>query len=341
MEYSGAASYVNAKAAGMLRKAFVGERASALFAVKTLPELWTLVFGTEVPLIPQTMLVEKLEEEAEDRFLAQYISLVEMYDKPHTILTDLLYFYVVENLKTISAALCLKEEKIPHLCELGSYGMLDYKAWPDIVSITKGTPFAWYDSVPDIHEQHIVNAKLDSQYVKLMWQCINEVRGEIKKPVVDFFTYYYVMQNIVWALRLKVYYDMKKDEILTHLAYANDGHESSDPIAGPAIAILDKATDTYADWKDWQYASLLNPHEEGAVWKLDPRWMEDACKADINRRAERLFHRYPLTDVVLISWFKIKQHECDIIRTAAESIRLNVSAEEAMKIAGVAAKARS
>ena len=68
MEYSGAASYVNAKAAGMLRKAFVGERASALFAVKTLPELWTLVFGTEVPLIPQTMLVEKLEEEAEDRF---------------------------------------------------------------------------------------------------------------------------------------------------------------------------------------------------------------------------------------------------------------------------------
>jgi len=38
MEYSGAASYVNAKAAGMLRKAFVGERASALFAVKTLPK---------------------------------------------------------------------------------------------------------------------------------------------------------------------------------------------------------------------------------------------------------------------------------------------------------------
>ena len=219
--------------------------------------------------------------------------------------------------------------------------MLDYKAWPDIASITKGTPFAWYDSVPDIHEQHIVNAKLDSQYVKLMWQCVNEVRGEIKKPVVDFFTHYYVMQNIVWALRLKVYYDMKKDEILTHLAYANDGRESSDPIAGPAIAILDKAVDAYADWKDWQYAPLLNPHEEGAVWKLDPRWMEDACKADINRRAERLFHRYPLTDVVLISWFKIKQHECDIIRTAAESIRLNVGAEEAMKIAGVAAKARS
>jgi len=160
-------------------------------------------------------------------------------------------------------------------------------------------------------------------------------------PVVDFFTHYYVMQNIVWALRLKVYYDMKKDEILTHLAYADDRHEASDPLAAPAIAILDKAVDTYADWKDWQYAPLLNPHEEGAVWKLDPRWMEDACKADINRRAERLFHRYPLTDVVLISWFKIKQHECDIIRTAAESIRLNVGAEEAMKIAGVAANARS
>lgn len=337
MEYSGASAFVYAKASGMLGSVFTGPRASKLFTAKSLPELWMLVFNTEVPLIPQTLLGQRIEEEAEKRFIAQYTSLVEMYDYPHKILTDMLYFYDIENLKELGAALCAKEQSMPHIVELGKYSMFDYGAWPDIAKITKNSPLSWYNKVPDVHEQQHIDTKLDNQYVRMMWEAANEVTGEIREPVLDFFRYTFVMTNIIWTLRLKVYYEMKSDEILEHLACAGDRPLRSDPLAGPAVEILDKAADTYADWEHWKYADMLNPHEEGVIWKIDPRWVENTYKSGMYRRAEKMFHAHPLTDLSLVAWFKIKQHECDIIRTAAEGIRLNVDTAEAMKFAGIPA----
>jgi len=143
------------------------------------------------------------------------------------------------------------------------------------------------------------------------------------------------MMNIIWALRLKVYYEMTPEQIIGHLAGTGGTAGAGDTLAGPAVSILEKSVDTYADWANWKYAKLLNPHEGGVVWKIDPRWIENAYKAGMYRRAERLFHANPLSELSLVAWFKIKQHECDIIRTVAEGIRLNVDADEAKKFAGI------
>jgi vacuolar-type H+-ATPase subunit C/Vma6 len=337
MEYSGASAYVYAKASGILSKAFTGTRASKLFAVKTLSELWSLISSEEVPLIPQALLGEKIEEEAEKRFIKQYVSLMEVYDHPHKILSDLLHFYDIANLKELGAALCSKEQTMPHITELGKYSMFNYAAWPDIAKITKGTPLAWYNKVPDVHEQQRIDAKLDNQYVKMMWESVNEISGDGRDAVIGFFQKDFIMMNIIWALRLKVYYEMKSDEILEHLASGGSIACAGDPLSGPAVAILDKAVDSYADWEGWKYAKFLNLHEEGTIWRIDPRWVENAYKSGMYKQAEKMFHAYPLTDLSLIAWFRIKQHECDIIRTAAEGIRLNVETAEAMKFAGVEA----
>lgn len=228
---------------------------------------------------------------------------------------------------------------MPSVVDLGRYSMLNYSAWPNIAEITRGSLLSWYNKVPDVHEQQHIDARLDNQYVQMMWNSANEVKGEIRENVVNFFKKDFVMTNVIWALRLKVYYEMKSDDIIGLLACSGNKPLRSDPLCGPAIDILDKAVDSYADWEQWQYAKFLNPHEEGAIWKIDPRWVENAYKAGMYKHAEKLFHANPMTDMSLIAWFKIKQHECDIIRTAAEGIRLNVETAEAMKIAGVAASA--
>ena len=75
MDRSSADAFVYAKASGMLAKSFVGPRAASLFAVNSLHELWSLVFQTEVPVIPEMLLAEKIEQEAEAAFLNDYISL--------------------------------------------------------------------------------------------------------------------------------------------------------------------------------------------------------------------------------------------------------------------------
>jgi vacuolar-type H+-ATPase subunit C/Vma6 len=335
MEDSGASAYVYAKASALLSKMYIGPRAVKLFNVKSLPELWTFVFKTEVPLVPQTILGEMIEEEAEKWFIKQYISLVEIYENPNKLLTDLLLFYDIENLKEIGAALCSKERTMPHIIELNKFSVLNYKAWPDVAGITKGSPLSWYNNVPDEHAQQFIDARLDNQYVRMIWESVNEVSGDARDSVINFIRKDFVMMNIIWALRLKVYYEMPHDQILDHLAGAGGKACSGDPLSGPAVEILDKAVDSYADWENWKYAKMLNPHEEGVVWRIDPRWIENVYKAGMYRRAETMFHANPLSELALVAWFKIKQHECDIIRTAAEGIRLNVDSVEAKKFAGI------
>ena len=73
MDRTGAACYVYAKASGMLAKSFVGSKAVKLFNVKSLQELWSLLFTDEVPVVPQTILAQKIEKKAAQRFINEYI----------------------------------------------------------------------------------------------------------------------------------------------------------------------------------------------------------------------------------------------------------------------------
>lgn len=324
MERSGANAFVYGRLCGMLGKSFVGGRESALFDAATLADLWTAVFGTEVPLIPQMMLAQKIEVEAERRFIAQYTRLFEMYDRPAPLLFELLRFYDVENLKEMGAALCSHETDMPRIVELGSYSTLNYDKWPNIAAVTASSPFSWYDKSPTEHEQQYVHVRLDNQYVGMMWEAAHKMPQNIRKAAVNFVRDEAVMNNIAWALRLKVYYNMEKDEVQKHLSSAKKVSET-DEIAGPAMQMLEWPADSWDVWSKWKYAFLLNPHDTDD-WSVDPLWVERESKARQQKAAERLFRAYPLTEMPLVAWFRIKQHECDMIRMAAEGIRLGIRA---------------
>ena len=128
---------------------------------------------------------------------------------------------------------------------------------------------------------------------------------------------------------------MEKEQIIPQLAALSDTPTKTDLLAGEAIKILDFAIDSYDDWSKWKYKQFLNPHEEGAVWKIDPCWVQQAVKVYQNKKAQQQFHQHPFTADVLVSWFKIKQHELDCIRTAAEGLRLAVSETQLKEFAGV------
>ena len=118
-------------------------------------------------------------------------------------------------------------------------------------------------------------------------------------------------------------------------AIAETELDATDPLAGEAVTVLSFATDTYSDWSGWKYAYLLNPHTEGEVWTVDPRWIEQSMILDINKKAMKHFRRNPFTADVLVSWFMIKQYELDCIRTAAEGLRLSVDESHMKEFAGI------
>ncbi len=338
MDKSGADAFVFAKANGILGKSFVKNRAPLLFEAKSLTELWTLIFKTQPPAVPEVMLAQEIENKAFENFIKAYTQFISCYDKPDPVLTDQLFIYEAENLKEIGAALCSGESKLPSVVNLGDNSVLHYDQWPDIAAITKGTVFSWYDHVPGIHEQQSLDFKIDLQVCRHLWQSIYHEKGEAHAMLEKLYKREFIIQNIVWSLRMRLYYNMKKEDIIPLLIHITDRPNMQDPVAAPAIKLLDWPLDEYERWENWKYASLLNPREDGQVWQIDPVWIERKNKFAVNKMAEVLFHQFPSDSCFLIGWYKIKDFELSCIRTAVESLRFNVSAQDAMNAVGIASQ---
>ena len=58
MDKKSADEFIFAELSGKLRKSFTGERTKLLFEPKSLSELWTLLFNTPAPVIPEIMLAQ-------------------------------------------------------------------------------------------------------------------------------------------------------------------------------------------------------------------------------------------------------------------------------------------
>lgn len=334
MDKTGADAFVFAKANGILGKSFTAKHTHQFFSAKSIGELWTLLYRTQSPLVPEVLLSQQIEEKAFTDFIAQYVKFIDMYDKPERVLVDQLLLFEGENLKEIGASLCKGEKNPPKLIDLGLYSSLHYKAWPDIKKITRGTPFSWYNKVPSIHEQQQFEFKIDIQVCRHLWESAQREKGEASEALLELYKQEFIIKNIVWVLRLRLFYNMKNEDIISNLIYVTDKPGRSDPVAAPAIKILDWPLDEYEPWSNWKYSDLVNPHEDGQVWQIDPVWIERRNRVEINRKATKLFHQFPSDPCSLIGWYKMKNFELSCIRTAVESIRLNVNPEEAMEVVG-------
>ena len=339
MDKDGAGSYVFAKASGILGKSFVGNSATVLFNQKNLQDLWSLVFKTHPPMVPEVLLAKQIESEAKKRFISQYSQLVKAYDKPSQILIDQLYIYEAENLKEMGAALCNGEKECPPLADLGDFAELNYSAWPDIKEITKGSIFSWYNHVPAIHEQQEMEFKVDMQVLQHLWASIENEKGEDYAALMKIYKTEYEIKNLIWALRLRIFYEMPVDEVAQKLIFVTKKPGKSDPLAGPALKALELPLDDYNAWANSKYKNIINPHTEGVYWKINPNWIEKKSRVEVDNLALNIFHQYPMSVCSLIAWYKIKHFELNCIRTAVESLRLNISSEEAMNAVGLSSTA--
>ena len=328
MDTSAANAFVFAKASGMLSKSFVGNRFVEIFEAKKLQDLWVLLFDEELPVLPEYLLAQTIEKKAEEQFIADFVKLLSYYEKPEPVLVSLLQVYEYNNIKLLSASLLNNETKMPELIDLKEFALLDYAQWPDLQKMTQNSPFSWYNAVPKVSEQKNVDHALDVQYIRSLWKAVHQLPHSERAPVEAFIKEEIVLQNILWALRLKYYYDYSAEDIIPFLAGLKDNPTEKDILAGPAIKILDKEIDSFADWKDWEYNTFLNAHEPEQIWEIDPKWVASSVQKYLAKKAVKNFRKYPFTAMVLVCWFKAKQAELAHVRTAVQALRLNVSEEE-------------
>lgn len=325
MDRSAADSFVYAKACGMYARSFVGPRARKLFETKRLRDLWSLLYGGEVPLVPEGLLALLLERKSEERAVKDFITLLSAYDVPDPLSKALLSLYDYNNLKAASAWAALGRAEPPFMVNLGDFALLQYSAWPDIAAMTRDSSVAWYDRIPEESEQMEWESRLDHEYYRSLWAALSSVASKDRAATEDLIREEIILQNIVWAIRLRVYYRKSEEEITPLLAGSDEEPKVRDALCGPALDTTRRALDSWAEWKDWKYAWLLNPNEEGVPWEIDPRWAQFASEKHLYRKALKLFHQHPFTLGVLVAFFKIKQLEEQNIRVAAEGIRLGAT----------------
>lgn len=335
MDKSSASAYVFAKASGMLAKSFVGPRTIQLFETRNLSDLWSLIFMAEVPLVPENMLAQLIEEKAEQVFISDFMKLLDAYDKPDAVAVQLLRFYDYSNIKELGAALLKRQSSVPAIADIGKYSMLNYENWPRIQDITKYSTINWYDTVPTRTDQKDVDARLDIQYTKELWESVRELPRQEGVPVKKLIKAYIVFQNIIWAIRLMSYYGMKADDIAKQLVFEDNDVYKNDVLAGPALSILGKSLDSWDDWSAWRYVGLLNPNDESGIWKIDPRWIQNAVNVHLNKMVYKEFGQHFSSSHVLVTWYKIKEYELNCIRTSVEGLRLNVESSHLKHFTGV------
>ena len=260
-----------------LKKSFIKERASLLFAQESLADLWDLLFNEPAPLVPETMLARQIEEKALDNFLSQYKSFMNQFDCPPSILTDKLKLF----------------------------------------------------------ETDYTDPEADLELLRKSWADIEHCQGMDKEGHEKLFLDEYVIKNIIWALRLKLYYEMPDDQIISKLFYVTEKADKNDPVAGPAIKVLGFDINKYSDWENWKYAQFLNPHDGSELWCVDPVWIERKYTGYQAKLADHIFHHYTMQDAALAAWFKLKSYELACIRTAVEGLRLKINPQEAMEAVGI------
>lgn len=280
MDKVAAESYIFAKASGNIGKSFVGSRAYLLFEQKSISDLWVLLFKSQPPLLPDSLLAKELETEAFNRFINQYKYFISLYDKPVDILVNQLEICEAENIQS-----------------------------PE----------------PDVK----------IEFIKKIWKSLPNKLSDSNASLNNLYKEEFILKNITWALRLKIFYKMKKEDIIPKLMYVTDNPDADDPLAAPAIQVLDYPLSNYSLWKKWKYKKYLNPVIDEQNWQVDPSWIENAVKLKIQKMANNLFHQYPNTTTSLIAWFLIKNYELSCIKTAVESLRLNINSEEAMCAVGL------
>ena len=324
MDRVAADAFVYAKASGLYAKAFVGARAKALFECSHVSDLWSLLFADAVPLEPESRLAQLLERRIAERAAADFVSLVRMYDKPDPLSLAILSFYDCGNIKTAYQSVVSGAEK-PYLVDISPFSRLHDAAWPDIGAMTADSPYSWFDRVPDAGERVSWENRLDRQYYRGLWSALQSLSRRDRTAVEDLIRDEIIFQNILWTLRMRVYYNMTEEEILPMLAGADGPPDMRAALTEPAMAVMDLPLDTLSAWKKWKYFFLLNPETPDGFWELDPRWLDLQCRRKLFHTAMRRFHQTPFTVGALIAFFYTRRLEEYLIRVAAEGIRIGAS----------------
>jgi hypothetical protein len=328
-------AYTYGRICGGLAKSVFPSKFAVLARCKNMADAWRIAFNEEAPHLPDralfTMAETRLAKSAVESLRAIVGSLV--FTEP--------VFIALSNSREIAfvkriVAAALSGRDLPCV-SLGSDSKLRQfiEEYPDIPRMVEGTPYRWIAQSKDLG-LHEIKLALDRQYFKGFFEHDTEISFFGRENcITNLVSKEVELLNIIWALRLKLYYAMEIDDIRKLLIDVPCGN-----VKAAAVEALAFRWNVRNDWRNWKWNHLVpDTRSEGSgTWSLDIGELETVAKAYFYHQLIRSLHHQNDTIVSLYAYFKIKEIESSILSGILEGIAFaapeNEITQYAFKIRG-------
>jgi vacuolar-type H+-ATPase subunit C/Vma6 len=321
--------FILAKVYGIMARSYVGKNFQDVLHLKKLSELYDLLYPGERPEGPESRLPIDLEARIVVSGIAQMTYVLDYLDEPVPILVHVLRRLEYQNLKTMIRGMSGGSTADGRLWDLGKYAGLRLAEPKDRQKAIKDSPYAWV--LPLLAETPIaqIENRLDQDYHTRFLHLTEELPGRDRVGVLRLAKLEITLANVTWALRLRFFFGMEWERA-RKLFIPQPGDTDRKALA----RVFEMQPDSADEWRKWKYGWLLADQLNESFRAPDPLRAEHKASQMLATRARQSFHQNPFTLGPLVAFFKLKEHETSMLKTAVEAIHLSLPEQEVLAIAG-------
>jgi vacuolar-type H+-ATPase subunit C/Vma6 len=329
-------SFILAKIYGMLAKSFIGENYREILRLKRVQDIYDRLYPGERAEKPEHQLTSDLETRIVQSGIATMIFVLDLMGEPEQILVHILRKFEYQGLKSMLRGLApaaegaVAEESVSaQVWDLGRYGSVDLAYSRDPLAALEASPYAWV--VPLVRTTPIVRIEnlLDQEYYRRLLALTRALPAKDRTGVSRLVHLEIGLADVLWALRLRFSFGMDAEKARDLLIPGMLDAERR------AVAqAFDIPADSIEGWRKWRFGWLVEDQLSESFRAPDPVRAEQKATRRLYIRAHQLFHQDPFTLTPIVAFFKLKEYEVGLLKTAVEALRLSVSAQDILALVG-------
>jgi len=311
-------AYGYAKASGALAKGFLGEGARDLAQARDPRSLTKLIYPGPVPESTESALIRDAEAGLARRMRSRAERVLFIAGRsPGKILRAAFLPSEAERAKSfLKAALLGGPAPDASSSDPEAVGM-DEAAFPDVRRMFERSIFTWAAEATAETWTHVEENRMDREARLAAWDIIRSIRGKDGLSLRRFYVRETSLRNAVWALRLAFSFSMRPEEIVPLLVDLPGADAVAEALAGASFQ-----PDARAAFQKWKLSALVDDEAGGDFWRIDPASSEARAEKIVRRALKSLFRASGPSEAALYAYLRRAEAECDVIRSAYESLRI-------------------
>lgn len=323
-------SFVLAKIYGMLARSFVGDNYRQILRLKRVQDIYDRLYPGERAEKPEHQLTLELEARIVQSGIATMIFVMDLMGEPEQILVHVLRKFEYQGVKSVLRGLAPAEERgAAQVWDLGRFGSVDLAHAADPLAAIGESPYAWV--VPLLKTTPVVRIEnmLDQEYYRQLLALTRALPQKDRVGVSRLVHLEIGLADVLWALRLRFAFGMDAEKARGLLIPGM--LEAERRAVEQAFEI---PADSIEGWRKWRFGWLVEDQLSESFRAPDPVRAEQKGTRRLYIRAHQLFHQDPFTLTPIVAFFKLKEYEVGLLKTAVEALRLSVSEQDVLALVG-------